>query len=109
MIAHPQDMDYAYRGKALKDFSLMEYACIIEIVKQHSDKKQSESLHTGNADASSTAVDSALQCQNATHAILMMLCIHCLRHTHKWCAPNCSFHCCGGGNPSSMIWQTSGP
>ena len=61
MIAHPQDMDYAYRGKALKDLSLVEYACVIEIVKQRSDKEQSESLHTGDADASSTAVDSALQ------------------------------------------------
>ena len=39
----------------------MEYACVIEIVKQRSDKEQSESLHTGNADASSTEVDSALQ------------------------------------------------
>ena len=61
MIAHPQDMDYAYRGKALKDLSLVEYACIIEIVKQRSDKEQSKSLHTGDADASSTAVDSVLQ------------------------------------------------
>ena len=61
MIAHPQDMDYAYRGKAVKDLSLVEYACVIEIVKQCSDKEQSESLHTGDADASSTAVDSALQ------------------------------------------------
>ena len=61
MVAHPQDMDYAYRGKALKDLSLVEYACVIEIVKQRSDKKQSESLHTGDADTSSTAVDSAVQ------------------------------------------------
>ena len=41
--------------------SLAEYACIIEIVKHHSDKEQPESLHTGDADASSTAADSALQ------------------------------------------------
>ena len=50
-----------YREKDLKDLSLVEYACFIEIVKQRSDKEQSESLHTGNADASSTAVDSVLQ------------------------------------------------
>ena len=57
MIAHPQDMDYAYIGKVLKDLSLEEHACVIEIVKQRSDKELPESLHTGDADASSTAVD----------------------------------------------------
>ena len=70
MIAHPQDMDYAYRGKALKDLSLVEYACVIEIVKQRSDKEQSESLHTGDADASSTAVDSALQYDRESERML---------------------------------------
>ena len=34
---------------------------MVEIVKRHSDKELLESLHTGSADTSSTAVDSALQ------------------------------------------------
>ena len=102
MIAHPQDMDYAYRGKALKDLSLVEYACAIEIVKQRSDKKQSESLHTGDTDASSTAVDSALQCdrESERNTCYPYHGTHPLFETHtQWCAPNCSFHCCVGGNP----------
>ena len=53
MIAHPQDMDYAYRGKALKDLSLVEYACVIEILKRRSDKEQPKSLHAGDADRGS--------------------------------------------------------
>ena len=53
MIAHPQDMDYAYRGKELKDLSLVEYACVVEIVKRRSDKEQpEESLDTGDTDDS---------------------------------------------------------
>ena len=53
MIAHPQDMDYAYWGRELKDLSLVEYACIVEIVKRRNDKEQPEkSLDTGDADDS---------------------------------------------------------
>ena len=42
MIAHLQDMDYAYRGhgQALKKLSLVEYACINEVVKHHCNKKK---------------------------------------------------------------------
>ena len=56
MIAHPQDMDYAYRGKALKDLSLVEYACVIEILKRRSDKEQPKSLHAGDADRGSRSL-----------------------------------------------------
>ena len=52
MIAHPQDMDYAYRGKELKYLSLVEYACVVEIIKWCNDKGQPESLDTGDADDS---------------------------------------------------------
>ena len=58
MIAHPQDMGCVCRGKYSKDLSLVEYACIIEVVKN---KEQLQSLHTGDTDASSTAVDSGLK------------------------------------------------
>ena len=51
--AHPQDMDYAYRGKELKDLSLVEYACVVDIVKRRSDKERpEESLDIGDADDS---------------------------------------------------------
>ena len=32
MIAVPQDIDYAFRGEALRSLSLVEYPCIIEVI-----------------------------------------------------------------------------
>jgi hypothetical protein len=82
-IAVPQDIDYAFRGDALRSLSLVEYPCIIEVIlKPISKGKKGECCKESDTDSGDELQSSTLHKTKVRNTLFPFQRYHPLAKTH---------------------------